>query len=274
MKILIRFGGNPLSELKQYYNGKFSRKIFNKFNTISSKFMLKNTDGVIAVSNELKKQLKRIVNQKAKLFVVPQVIVPPVYYTVHRIKKTKYISLLTATNLNYYSKYIGAKKLLSYINQFALLHDYKLHFQIAGGGEFLNRLLKVTTNKTFSSNLEVFVLGNVKNINKLYLKGDIFLYYSTYDFLPNVILEAQSYGLPIIINNFYCFHEYLFANNNAIFFKENNFKDFSLKLEKLINDFRLRNLLSTNNLNFIKDNYNIDKISDYFYTIAKDFSPN
>ena len=139
------------------------------------------------------------------------------YDLISKTRKKKPILLLSATGVpsvkdkkNIYSRNLKLNLLwvssLIHIKNFGLVLEclknlptrinWKL--RVVGGG----KLLKYWKNKTKSSPLanKIEFMGEVEHdkINEFYINSDVFLFPSLREGSPTVILEAMSFGLPVI----------------------------------------------------------------------------
>jgi glycosyltransferase involved in cell wall biosynthesis len=109
-------------------------------------------------------------------------------------------------------------------------------------------------------NLCIRRLGFVRNIGDAYRDSDIFAYCSSLDALPNVLLEAQIYGLPTIVNAYGSFTDLIIDGFNGLVFAKDNYEDFAAKFNMLTSDSTLRGVLSKNSMNHVCQNYSVDHI--------------
>lgn len=158
----------------------------------------------------------------------------------------------TPINIDYWNNYNQ-----EYVNEFKKLNNIKANALIIGTvarNEKLNETIKLIKSFAFS-NVELLVVGTNDKIpgcitfgripaRNIYQLMDIFLYNSTADGVPRVIMEAMCNSLPIVSSNIGGIpslgHKY---------FIDNNFEDFRDTLEKLIKSKDLR-------LSIGKENYN------------------
>jgi len=75
----------------------------------------------------------------------------------------------------------------------------KFILKIYGDGELKKSLIKYIEN----NNLKKYVklLGHEKKLIKIYKKADLLVHSAIFEGLPNVIVEAMSYGIPVIASN-------------------------------------------------------------------------
>ncbi|WP_276248636.1 glycosyltransferase family 4 protein [Haladaptatus sp. YSMS36] len=108
------------------------------------------------------------------------------------------IILLTVANYNFYGKYRGTLEIANSIEQLLENND-NIEFRIAGGGKYYKEM-EIHMGEI---NGRINCLGYVDEIQYEYEAADILLYNSYIDGAPNVILEGQLCGLPIISNSLY-----------------------------------------------------------------------
>lgn len=259
-KLYIRSGG--LFELPQKDIQKLgvSKKIIHTMNVAVCKYMFGKVSGLIAMNKTLCADLSRHLNHQANSITLPQFVEDPAPLDTKKfIDTADKLHLLTVTNLNYFDKYKGLYKLITSVNEYALSlkTSKKITYTIAGGGKLLSQLKRVIESLDLPDQLEIIVLGHVKQLAPVYSNADIFLYFSTYDGLPNVLLEAQSHGLPILINHYKPFFDYLVEGDNAIFFNSNEPEDMISKLAYLDENIDLRERMGTINYRNILNNYTL-----------------
>lgn len=112
--------------------------------------------------------------------------------------------LLTVTNLKFRAKYDGVATILSEVLPL-LRADDELSYVVAGGGQYHETLLAELDARIDDPAIRrrVHALGHVENVADLYALADVFVYVSDLDGYPNVVLEAQTAGLPVVANDAY-----------------------------------------------------------------------
>lgn len=73
----------------------------------------------------------------------------------------------------------------------------KLNFLIVGDGELRSELETQAKNLNLRRNRILF-LGQREDVGEIYRRGDLLVLTSLYEGTPNAVLEAMSYGLPVI----------------------------------------------------------------------------
>jgi len=156
-------------------------------------------DKVTVPSQWLKKELGL-----TRCYVVPNgIFLPPrIQYPAKNLSKKKKIVFLTITNFNFFEKCKGIELIYKALKNISHLKKNFVWY-ILGEGKFRRDFEEKIKSK---SNLKVLFKG-FKPAKIFYRKADIFLYYSFLDTFALVLLEAMSYGLPVVTNNFGPAHE-------------------------------------------------------------------
>ncbi len=227
-------------------------------------FTLQYIDYLIVVNNFSKKQMRQYTRNSAQIVIIPQ----PVTHNAirnHFERDDDSYFLLTVTNLRYEEKFKGVqtivKNLVSKCKEGNLKH--KLIFNILGGGDYLPALKEVVEELKFDKEkLQINVVGYIPAPQYYYKRADIFVYCSRMDGLPNVLLEAQSYGLPIIVNKYEPFWELLDKDTNAFFFDEDDADSFYKQLNKLLQDENLRLQIGQHNFKKVREEFSYTSVSN------------
>ena len=123
---------------------------------------------------------------------------------------------------------------------------------ILGEGE--ERKLLERKIKEYGLENKLILKGNVSNVEDYYKSSSIFVMTSRFEGLPMTLLEAKSYGLPIV--SFDCLtgpSDIVDNNKNGYLIEQNNVNDMVCKINKIIEDKNLIKKFSNNS------KYNIDK---------------
>lgn len=147
-----------------------------------------------------------------------------------------------------------------------VLSKHNIKFTIAGSG-IAERTCK---NKVKNYNLDKFfefkgwVKGNEKY--KLLEKSQIFVLPSYNEGLPVAILEAMSYGIPVISTNVGSIEDVVKDDINGFIINPGDVKSLADRIEELIKDKKLWNKFSLNSNYIICNEYDCKK---YFNNIEK-----
>ncbi len=134
------------------------------------------------------------------------------------------------------------------IHAMALLNNkgFNFIFNIVGSGPLDEKLKKLVTDLKLEK--KIFFLGqkNTDELNKIYLKSDIYIQASGYEGLPHVILEAINFNLSIISTPI--------GGTNEILLNGKNGWVLNLKEGKTPDEFDLQELIK-----YVVENKAVDK---------------
>lgn len=173
--------------------------------SLLNKLTFRLTDGFIVVSEELKEITHgRTSCPRSRIKVVPPHIDVDRFEVDHsgppqRTNGDENV-VLTVTNLRYRGKLRGVCDALDEIT--TVLRNYPhTEYVIAGDGIYYETLVNyIETTTPQSIRDRIHAPGHVTDVTELYESADIFVYISYIDGYPNVVLEAQAAGLPVISN--------------------------------------------------------------------------
>lgn len=143
------------------------------------------------------------------------------------------IRLATITNFDFRPKAQGINKLINIVNQ--LETSQKITIHIYGGGRWLDHAKQQFELHNYKK-FPVTFHGYFKNAIDVLPGNDIFIYWSTFDNMPNVLIEATACGLPIVVNRYAAYEEIVGSKNLLA----NSEKQFTRQLLNLIENPKLR----------------------------------
>ncbi len=108
-------------------------------------------------------------------------------------------------------------------------------------------------------NDNIFLKGEVDDIHNFYNTSKVLVHYSNYEGQSNVIIEAITLGLPIIVSNWPGVEQDIINDYNGLIVERNNPNLLAEKMEKLISNQGLQKRMSANNYK-ISDKYSLEKI--------------
>ena len=238
-KVIVRSNQSP----NNYAKNIIKRKIMA--------FFLKKADKIVVNSNDFKKEFKKFFNLETII----------IYNLIEKINDLKKFSK-KMKNENFFS---SSKKILNILSIGRLVHQKdqitilkalnliknkkKFKFYLIGkGNEYTNLKRFIDNNKL---NKQVKILNFKSNVYPYYKKADIFVLSSLYEGLPNTLIEALSFGVPIISSN-------CKTGPKEILNKEKYGKLFKIKDYKMLSKHILRSKkkLKTKYINDKRFNFN------------------
>lgn len=133
-------------------------------------------------------------------------------------------------------------------------------FLVAGDGPLMEKLKVLTLELNIQEN--VIFLGRIPHnvLRHLYECSDIFLFPSLFEGLGRAILEAMSFGLPIITSNHGPVTELVIHKKNGFLIPPNDPIEISQALLSLLEDKNLRQEFGKQSSSFVKD-YDFSRIN-------------
>lgn len=118
------------------------------------------------------------------------------------------LSLATATNFDFREKARGVTTIIRLLSTSAAARRHSLC--VYGRGRYLS-LAQAYAKR--HARLPTSFAGQVPSLAQALANHDIFVYWSTFDNMPNVLLDALSRALPIVANDFGAFREIVGVEN-------------------------------------------------------------
>lgn len=226
-----------------------TRKIHNNFLLRPViKFILNHADLIIAQSKNTRENAIRYYQPKKRIEIIPLGIKIPL------LPKKQPSKIFTIISIGRLVK----RKSFEYLVR-AIPSDIKL--QIIGTGPEKENLLKL--------NPRVEILENILEKEKWQhlVNADLFVLSSLHEGFSLACLEAMAAGLPIIATNIGGQTDFL-TEENAILIEPKNIQTLKMAITKIKNNQELKNKLSKNNLEKIKQ-FNIAKIANVYLEVFK-----
>lgn len=143
---------------------------------------------------------------------------------------------------------------------------YNVILNIYGDGPLSSELVKYVDTQNLHNN--VIFNGFVDNIEEVYLKTDVLLICSKTEGLPMCLLEAMSYGVPVISTRVGEVTDIVSKSNSGILVY-NNVTDISDAILNYICDNNKLIIDSSNARKYVENNYTIDKQASSIIKIYK-----
>ena len=127
------------------------------------------------------------------------------------------------------------------IRAWSIVAKYNAEWKLNIYGEGEQRDLLEDLIKRYQLTQNVFLKSSVKDIGKEYLSSSLLVMTSRYEGLPMVLLEAQSYGLPIVSYACKCGpRDIITDGKDGFLVPEGDIEQFAKDVVKLIDDQSLR----------------------------------
>ena len=177
-------------------------------------------------------------NNYTKVVLVPNMI------DVDEYKKSK----VKGHNLIFVGRLVALKRVEKLIKMISNIKE-EYHLSIVGDGEEYDYLKKKYENECVS----FYGSKSKDEIIDLLSKHDLFVFASSTEGLPMVLLEAMASGLPIVAFDYHNSVDDIIKNNKTGYIiKDDNEIEFTNKVEKLLVDSKLRKEFSNMAIKEIK----------------------
>lgn len=147
-----------------------------------------------------------------------------------------------------------------------------IHLLIVGReGKSTPMLLEKIKEKNLNSNITF--LGHRDDIPSLLQMSDVFVFPSRFEGLPGVLIEAESFGLPIICTHLPMMLEVVEENVNAVTFEIDNSMQLADRITKMVEDASLRERFSIKSKTIFDEKFKIEfvhqKMLDLFKNLVR-----
>lgn len=256
IKIIIHLHG---SEFEKFYNE--SSWMVRK----AVRFLFKRADCVLVLGEEWEKRIL-LIEPSTKTIILKNSIKISEKNSNQEEEVIKFLFLGTLIKRKGLYDLIDAIKILK-DNQ--ILENYKVKFIIGGVGPEEESIKSLIKDSDLSRYIDMagWVTGDKKE--KLLETSQVFVLPSYNEGLPVAILEAMSYGLPIISTRVGSIEEAVKDNINGYIINAGDELELSIKLKNLIEDRELRKQFSIQSKkivmnNFNEENYKVELEKIYF----------
>jgi glycosyltransferase involved in cell wall biosynthesis len=236
-------------------------KLFYKNNMKKIKKMFKKCDVIIALSESWKTFFEKEIGC-THIFVVNNIIPFPPKKEIDRGSEICYLLFMGKI-----SSRKGIWDLLDVLSDHKLYFENKVILYVCGNGE-INRLLSFVSDNSLEKIIQY--KGWVANDEKIdmFYRSDVFILPSYNEGLPISILEAMSYGLPVITTPVGGITEIVKNNVTGILVNPGNQKQIKEAIDILITNKNLRNEMGQASYRSVV-NYFPDKVEKQLQDIYK-----
>ena len=257
-KIIRKIVGDPVWE-RAYSKAKISES-FDEFQvknygfsiSLQKKvrsFSIKKSDIVVTPSKHLKNFILNL-GFKNKIEIINNGVFIP--------EKNTNIFTNDQINITIVSRLVSHKNIKKIIRAISDLNDPLIYLNIIGDGPELNQLQKISLESNNKDNIIFHGKLNRDDINHIFLKSDIYIQASNYEGLPHSLLEAMSYGIPVLCTPVGECKEILGNEDRGYILdlpvSKNNIKS---KIIEIIGEKNIANKKGERGKDFINEKYNL-----------------
>ena len=257
-KIIRKIVGDPVWE-RAYSKAKISES-FDEFQvknygfsiSLQKKvrsFSIKKSDIVVTPSKHLKNFILNL-GFKNKIEIINNGVFIP--------EENTNIFTNDQINITIVSRLVSHKNIKKIIRAISDLNDPLIYLNIIGDGPELNQLQKISLESNNKDNIIFHGKLNRDDINHIFLKSDIYIQASNYEGLPHSLLEAMSYGIPVLCTPVGECKEILGNEDRGYILdlpvSKNNIKS---KIIEIIGEKNIANKKGERGKDFINEKYNL-----------------
>ena len=257
-KIIRKIVGDPVWE-RAYSKAKISES-FDEFQVKNYGFSIslqkkvrsysvKKSDIVVTPSKHLKNFILNL-GFKNKIEIINNGVFIP--------EKNTNIFTNDQINITIVSRLVSHKNIKKIIRAISDLNDPLIYLNIIGDGPELNQLQKISLESNNKDNIIFHGKLNRDDINHIFLKSDIYIQASNYEGLPHSLLEAMSYGIPVLCTPVGECKEILGNEDRGYMLdlpvSKNNIKS---KISQIIGEKNIANKKGERGKDFINEKYNL-----------------
>ena len=257
-KIIRKIVGDPVWE-RAYSKAKISES-FDEFQvknygfsiSIQKKvrsFSIKKSDIVVTPSQHLKNFILNL-GFKNKIEIINNGVFIP--------EENTNIFTNDQINITIVSRLVSHKNIEKIIRAISDLNNPLIYLNIIGDGPELNKLQKISLESKNKNNIIFHGKLNRDDINHIFLKSDIYIQASNYEGLPHSLLEAMSYGIPVLCTPVGECKEILGNEDRGYILdlpvSKNNIKS---KISEIIGEKNIANKKGERGKDFINEKYNL-----------------
>ena len=257
-KIIRKIVGDPVWE-RAYSKAKISES-FDEFQvknygfsiSLQKKvrsFSIKKSDIVVTPSQHLKNFIQNL-GFKNKIEIINNGVFIP--------EENTNIFTNDQINITIVSRLVSHKNIEKIIRAISDLNNPLIYLNIIGDGPELNQLQKISLESNNKDNIIFHGKLNRDDINHIFLKSDIYVQASNYEGLPHSLLEAMSYGIPVLCTPVGECKEILGNEDRGYILdlpvSKNNIKS---KISEIIGEKNIANKKGERGKDFINEKYNL-----------------
>ncbi len=257
-KIIRKIVGDPVWE-RTYSKAKISES-FDEFQvknygfsiSLQKKvrsFSIKKSDIVVTPSKHLKNFILNL-GFKNKIEIINNGVFIP--------EENTNIFTNDQINITIVSRLVSHKNIKKIVRAISDLNNPLVYLNIIGDGPELNQLQKISLESNNKDNIIFHGKLNRDDINHIFLKSDIYIQASNYEGLPHSLLEAMSYGIPVLCTPVGECKEILGNEDRGYILdlpvSKNNIKS---KIIEIIGEKNIANKKGERGKDFINENYNL-----------------
>lgn len=256
---VIRFGGGDIPGFQNRF------KNIYKLITPFEKIILNNASGLVANSNGLKKLIRNFYKNK-EICIITNGVDEKAFSEKNnadtsRTKNTNIFRLLFVSRL---IERKGLQNFLPLLKKVQEECNRKIQLDIVGDGPYREHLEMLVADSGINDMVHFYGQKSKKELPQFYGNADAFIFPSLKEGMPNVVLEAMSYGLPIVMTSCEGSEELINGNGYAA-----DVESFPGLLSNICNTNGLQMKLGVRSIELVSEYFSWDTVSDDYLVLMK-----
>lgn len=251
-KHTLSIGGIRSARLK---NGKrkVERFVHNRVNDFT---IFNNQTGV---NNSLIHGFKR-----DKIIYIPNVLFPLPKFDQKDLSRNSF-NILTVGRFEQVKNFPFALEVISKI----ISQGYQITYTIVGWGSLENKIRGIINNLGIDNYVKIVI--NPENLELYYKNADLYIQTSKFEGISNTILEAMSYGNPVIATDAGD-NRFIIRNNvEGFIIEQKNIDDFISKIKFFLDDKKQLEIFGYRAYQRIKDEYSISRFKTSYINLIENY---
>lgn len=234
------------------------------------KYNLKKCKKIIATSEGIKKEVMEFYQiPEDKIVVIPNGVNPKEYFFIKK-ERTKLKGKLGFSKDDKILLFVGRnleRKGLEYlVRALPLLKEKNAKLIVCGGGDEYHRNIV----KGLGQENKVIFTGDVKNVPEYCAISDVFVFPTFYEGFSFATLEAAAAGLPIIATVANGTEDLIEDGVNGFLLKERTPEAIASKINRLLEDDKLRTRMGKSARATVLKKYTFDKIANQILNVIEE----
>ncbi len=265
---VIRFGGGDIPGFQDRFA--FIYKLIGPL----IKYIWKNADALVANSYGLQKMALDFYEKK-QICVIPNganidVSAPP---SIEKKQTQAGGDDFLKIKLLFVSRLIERKGLqdilpqLKEVQERCLTQEIQIELDVVGDGPYLNKLKEIAAIEGIRGIVHFNGQKTKLELPAFYSEADIFIFPSRKEGMPNVVLEAMAYGLPIVMTP--CEGSEELIHGNGFVCNTNEFKD---RIIQLCQDTKLRHIMGEKSRELIMNCFSWTNTAKQYLKVFEEIS--
>lgn len=242
------------------------QKVKAKRFTVLFNYLFKHSAKVVSLGGRLTGLLNdNIENAENKIVILPNAVNMPV-------KKTERVFQHDPLNILFVGRFAANKGIHILIECIKSLnkegYEQYFKFNLVGKGPFFEEYI----SSFQASNLNYLGFADDDKLIQLYQENDLFVLPTLYEGMPTVILEAMSYGMPIIVTDTGATTE-LVDHTNGFIIEKNNPSALKNAIKRFYQfELEKRKALSERSVIRVEESFTWNVVAQKHFELFKDFS--